>query len=208
MRPGLPGAAGGVPSPISQRSGSVSSTASSNAGSAVGLNQPSAVGGGGVQPRLNQPKRTLPRGMPARAAGGVGAPRLTHARRSSSGSAIVADVDMSNASQDAQFVAGTLKKVLNDLDTVPNIRGFNKKRLNDMRRKMNFLYEKAAAHAIDEKLMQSLTLLAQSLAARNYDDATKIQLDIMTFAWSSNSNWLTPLKQLIKLAKQEFPPGA
>ena len=40
--------------------------------------------------------------------------------------ATVADVDMSNASQDAQFVAGALKKVLNDLDTVPNIRGVSR----------------------------------------------------------------------------------
>lgn len=72
MRPGLPGAAGRNRCPMSSRSGSVSS------GSGAAPPSSHAAAGGAsaaVQPRLNQPNRSLSRG------GGVGARRLPGAGR-------------------------------------------------------------------------------------------------------------------------------
>lgn len=77
----------------------------------------------------------------------------------------------------------------------------DKKKLADIRKRLNVLYAKMNASEVSQSTLQGLSKICQAMQSGNMDDANRATATLVEEEWDANKEWLPGIRTLITLAK-------
>jgi hypothetical protein len=105
-------------------------------------------------------------------------------------------------SAEAKEYAAVFERVLDGMSASDKIKATDKKRFAEIRKKLQNLYDRLAAHELSGGAVASLQAICVALNAGDADEALKKHSAIVASEWQGNSQWLPALKQILTLFQQ------
>eukprot|EP00397_Hematodinium_sp_SG-2012_P002351 GEMP01002357.1.p1 GENE.GEMP01002357.1~~GEMP01002357.1.p1 ORF type:complete len:1041 (+),score=192.51 GEMP01002357.1:582-3704(+) len=95
--------------------------------------------------------------------------------------------------QDVQFV----QNILSNLLSTSTANDPNRRRYDDVLKRLNELYEKMQAGTLSQPVAAKVLELCQAVERQDFPSALKAQVELCSSGWEQNKNWLQGLKRII-----------